>query len=46
MRPNRFIDAIATIVVYGGILMFLWVMLGAIVGAAWAVASLVHEWLT
>ena len=45
MRPMRVIDAIATAVVYGGILMFLWVMLGAVIGAAWAVATRVYGWL-
>lgn len=46
MKPMQIIDALATIVVWGGILMFLWIMLGAIVGAAWGVATLVHGWLT
>lgn len=46
MKPMQIIDSLATIVVWGGILMFLWVMLGAILGAAWAAAVFVYGWLT
>jgi len=42
----RAVDILAHVVVYGGILMFLWIMLGAIFGGAWAVATRVHGWLT
>lgn len=42
----RAADILAHVVVYGAILMFLWIMLGAIFGGAWAVATRVHGWLT
>lgn len=43
---ERTLEAVANCIVWGGILLFLWVMLGAMFGAAWAAAAHVFEWLT
>lgn len=39
------LDAFAHTVVYGGILMLLWVLLGAVLGATAAVATRVFQWM-
>lgn len=43
---EKTLDVVAHAVVYGGILLFLWIMVGGMFGAAWAVAARVYEWLT
>lgn len=43
---SKAVDILAHVVVYGAILMFLWIMLGAIFGGVWAVATRVHNWLS
>jgi len=42
---SRAVDILAHLVVYGGILLFLWVMIAGVMGAFWAVANRVHAWL-
>ncbi|MEY5099055.1 MAG: hypothetical protein RJA36_1774 [Pseudomonadota bacterium] len=40
------IDLLANIIVYGGILLFLWILVGALLGAVWAVAARVFWAMT
>lgn len=35
-------EIVANVVVFGGILLLLWVMVGALLGGVWAVATRVH----